>query len=1189
MRLDDDRIKRTQIDAKLSWCFFGVLISLILPILGSVVSAIYYPDSRFAHLPIHSLLETAGGLMAIGIAGILVVELTRMPEKSHYLPMSCALIGMGVLDTFHAAVEPGNNFVWLHSNATFVGGVIFAAVWKKSSRRDSTTSNRRVWAVLFLSILFSVASCLWSEQLPMMIQAGQFTILARGLNILGGIGFLFAAVIFVRKYYLDSKHENWLFAVHTALFGIAGILFELSSLWDLAWWWWHLLRLVAYMAALGFAIQAYLDAEKQVLNLYQELREVNQQLDQTVISRTQKLEASEERFQLAVKGSTDGLWDWDVLKDEVYYSPRFKELIGYRDEEISHRFSEFETRLHPDDFDPVLSSLNKHLEKHKKYDVEYRLRMKSGEYRWFRARGQAIWNAEGKATRMAGSITDIHEKKQTQEDLEHEKFLLETLLNNLPDAIYFKNVEGLFLRTSKSLARRLAVDDPQALIGRSDAEFFSQEYAEKTQADEANVITTGEAILAVEEQPNWPDGTKARVLTTRIPLRDRQGEIVGTFGISHDVTAIKEAEERFRIVVNANPNAMLVVDADGKIQLANHAAADSFGYSVDEMLGKPFEELVPERLREVQFKPSNDSLGNPVLKMIGSGRDFYVMRKDGSEFQAELGLAPIKIGAEAMILVSMFDITLRKEFETSLQQAKASAEQANQAKSDFLANMSHEIRTPMNAIIGMSELVLDTQLSPSQRDYLTIVLESAESLLSIINEILDFSKIEAGKLELELIDFDLREEIGDAMKSTAMRAHAKGLELAWRVHPEVPTYLKGDPVRLRQVLINLVGNAIKFTSKGEVYLDVLPEGEQDSSTLQLRFLVRDTGIGIAPEKIKSIFTAFEQADTSTTREFGGTGLGLTITSRLVEAMNGRIWVESELGQGSKFQFIASIRIGSAPSDAIVIETMDLDQVPVLVVDDNALNRRILKEILENWGMAVTDVESGRQAIQVLMQSAMAQDNIPLLLTDVHMPEMDGFELVEKIRSMSWLRETVIIVLTSGGRPGDIARSETLGIHSHLMKPVKQIELLETILNAIGKSRVEDSYSKPESVMGNLPPLRVLLAEDGKSNQLLAKLLLEKWGHSVEIAENGRIAVERWSNEPYDLILMDVQMPEMSGLEATQKIRELEQESGKHITIVAMTARAMTGDRDICLESGMDEYVSKPIREQELYAAIVPFF
>ncbi len=1006
---------------------------------------------------------------------------------------------------------------------------------------------------------------------------------------LGGIGFLISAVFFVRRFYYHNQHEDWLFAVHTTLFGIAGLLFELSSLWDLAWWWWHLLRLVAYMAALGFAIRAYLDAEKQVLNLYHELRVVNQQLDQTVTARTQKLLVSEERFELAVKGSTDGLWDWDVLNNEVYYSPRFKELIGYGDDEISHQFSEFESRLHPDDIDAVLSGLRNHLEEHKQYDIEYRLRTKSGEIRWFRARGQAVWNAEGTATRMAGSITDIHDKKQAQEDLEHEKFLLETLLNNLPDAIYFKDTAGRFLRTSQSLARRLAVDDPQALIGRSDAEFFSREYAEKTQTDETELITTGIPILAVEEKPHWPDGTKARVLTTRIPLRDRQGKIVGTFGISHDVTAIKEAEERFRIVVNANPNVMLVVDAEGKIQLANHAAANSFGYSVEEMLGMPFEELVPERLRESQVRPREESLGNPVLKTIGSGRDLYVVRKDGSEFQAELGLAPIKIGAEAMVLVSMFDITLRKEIETSLQQAKSSAEQANQAKSDFLANMSHEIRTPMNAIIGMSELVLDTPLSTSQRDYMTIVMESAESLLSIINEILDFSKIEAGKLELELIDFDLREEIGDAMKSTAMRAHAKGLELAWRVHPKVPTYLKGDPVRLRQVLINLVGNAIKFTSRGEVFLDVLPEGEQASSTLCLRFLVRDTGIGIAPEKMKTIFTPFEQADTSTTREYGGTGLGLTITSRLVEAMNGRIWVESEPGKGSTFQFIASIRRGSAPPDAVDMETVDLDQIPVLVVDDNTLNRRILREILENWGMSVTDVEGGRQAIEVLMQSAMAQGDLPLLLTDVHMPEMDGFELVKKIRSMSWLRETVIIVLTSGGRPGDIARSETLGIHSHLMKPVKQIELLETILDAIGKRRVEESHSKPESLTVNLPPLRVLLAEDGKSNQLLAKLLLEKWGHTVEIAENGRIAVERWSKEPFDLILMDVQMPEMSGLEATKKIRELEQESGMHIPIVAMTARAMTGDRDICLESGMDEYVSKPVRKQELYAAIAPIF
>jgi PAS domain S-box-containing protein len=662
--------------------------------------------------------------------------------------------------------------------------------------------------------------------------------------------------------------------------------------------------------------------------------------------------------------------------------------------------------------------------------------------------------------------SEVVQRARVEEALSVERERLRALIDNVPDHMYVKDVDCRFLVANLSVARQMGAKSPEELLGKTDFDYYPRELAETFFKDEQRVILSGQAEVNREEPGVDPQGNVTLVLTTQVPLRDKNGRVIGLAGVGRDITVLKKAQEEMR-------------------------------------------------------------------------------------------------------------------------KAREAAEAASRAKSEFLANMSHEIRTPLNGVIGMTDLALETELTPEQRDYMETVKLSADSLLTVINDILDFSKIEAGKIDLEAIDFNLRDSLETALKTMALRADEKGLELLCEIAPDVPEVVKADSSRLRQVIINLLGNAIKFTSQGEVAVRVSVETRELRDYL-LRFTVADTGIGIPAEKCDSIFAPFIQADSSTTRKYGGTGLGLTISSRLVAMMGGAIWVESEVGRGSQFHFTVHLEAADAPEIKVGVPARPelLRGVKVLVVDDNQTNRRILEGMLKRWEMRTVSVGGGEEALAQLVSAWEAGESFGLILTDMHMPKMDGFQLVEQIRQRPELSTATIMMLTSAGHRGDAARCQELGVVAYLLKPVRQSELREAVARALGAPKQDGAiplitrYSLQDAREPRRS-LRILVVEDNLVNQRLATRLLEKRGHHVAVAGDGKQALSALEKERFDLVLMDMQMPEMDGFEATAAIRKSEQAKDQRLPIVALTAHAMKGDREKCLAAGMDGYLSKPIRPQEL--------
>jgi PAS domain S-box-containing protein len=800
------------------------------------------------------------------------------------------------------------------------------------------------------------------------------------------------------------------------------------------------------------------------------------------------------------------------------------------------------------------------------------------------------------------SKTEIVERKQLEGTLRQERIFLRTLIDHIPDSVYVKDMACRKVVANLAEVRILGLQSEAEVLGKDDFAVHPKELAETFFADDQVVLQTGQSVVNREEYVLGKHGQKSWILTTKIPLRDENGQIVGLIGLGRDITQRKLIEEELKT------NEMRMSEAQQIAHLGSwefDAVTGEVKWSAElwrifgldrREFGLSFKEyLAMVHPDDRHFVESANDKSQQSKKDFAY--DYRIVHPDGTVRALRANGRVICDEHDRMVKVTGTDqdITEQKRIEDDLEQARDTAIESTRLKSEFLANMSHEIRTPMNGVIGMTGLLLDTELTDEQREFTETINSSADSLMSVINDILDFSKIEAGKLNFETLDFDLRGTVEATIEVLAERAQAKGLELAALVHSDVPTQLRGDPGRLRQVLTNLVGNAVKFTAAGEVIVRATKESETDSHVL-VRFSVTDTGIGVSEAAQRLLFHAFVQADGSTTRKYGGTGLGLAISKQLVELMDGQIGVDSAPGQGSTFWFTARLEKQPLAARAAPAPLIALEGLRVLVVDDNATNRKILSHQTASWKLIPSEAESGQRALELLRAAAARRKPYDLVLLDMHMPNMDGFELARAIKADPGIAAVPLVLMPSFGQRGDGEVAREIGIAAYLIKPVRQSQLFDCLVTVLDRSGVAATQTKapaPTKLVTSHTLKEheararklILVAEDNIVNQKIAVRQLKILGYRADVVANGLEAVEALTRIPYDLVLMDCQMPEMDGYEATAAIRLSEGES-KHIPIIAMTANAMEGDQEKCLAAGMSDYISKPVKPEALYRVLV---
>jgi PAS domain S-box-containing protein len=898
---------------------------------------------------------------------------------------------------------------------------------------------------------------------------------------------------------------------------------------------------------------------------------------------------SEERFRILVGGVQDyAIFTLDPHGKVVTWNAGAELMKGYSaDEIIGQSFSRFYPqedidRGKPEEDLQIAVSDDR-------FETECWRERKDGSRFYANLVITAVRSRSGSLLGFSEISRDITERKRAEEAQHKSAEEFRAAFEDAPFGMCLSSLDNQLLRVNQALCQ---------LLGYSKEELLAEGWRGLAHSDDlgrlrraADEMRIGRAASAeFEKRYIHKQGNVIWVHMRVSVVRDRRGEPAQFITHVQDITDRRHMEDELRklvSVVESSSDFIGTATMEGKVTFVNPAGRRMVGLDGTGLLPGTILDFVSDGEQE-RFR--NDVVPTILEKGRWDGETEFRHWKTATPipmWQSIFQITEESTGRPIAMATICRDITERRRVEAQLVQAKQGAEAANRSKSEFLANMSHEIRTPMNGIIGMTDLVLDTELNSEQAEYLNMVKESAEALLTLLNDILDFSKIEAGKLEMDYLSFDLRKSLGEVVKTLAIRAQQKGLEFIFDVASEVPTNVVGDPARIRQVLVNLVGNSIKFTERGEIEIKVQTEAQSAEGAV-LRVSVRDTGIGIPVEKQKKIFEAFSQADSSTTRKYGGTGLGLTIVGQLVGLMGGKLWVESEAGKGSTFYF--TVQVGSGVA-ALPTESPDVSQlagVPVLVVDDNTTNRRILEDSVIRWKMIPTVVAGAAAAIQTLQHALASGAQLPLVLTDAHMPDMDGFGLIEKIRQDPLLANVRIVILTSGGERGDAARCQELGVAAYLSKPFDRLELRDVLLHVLagdlakpGKRALVTRHTLQEQRRS----LSFLVAEDNAVNRTLIARLLESRGHSVVLAQNGREALEALGKQPFDIVLMDVQMPEMDGFEATKLIREKEEASGTHLPIIALTAHAMQGDEERCLVCGMDGYVTKSINLEELFSVI----
>ncbi|MCG8606756.1 PAS domain S-box protein, partial [bacterium] len=853
---------------------------------------------------------------------------------------------------------------------------------------------------------------------------------------------------------------------------------------------------------------------------------------------------------------------------------------------------------------------------------KYRVYKIQSRNRWLE---QAIESRTGELRQKNHKLASaLIKHKQAERALKDSEKRLRDFFESSPDAIVVEDLDGNILDVNPA-ACDLHLIEREELIGRNVRDLVPPDYSDEVARNTSELASGGlthfEGRILREDDQEVPVEVRAsqishsgrpalllhvtdiserkrveeelnalnqQLLASKQQLSSTNQQLLASFEeLKANEIMLRDREERIRLIIDTAHDAVITMDSSGVITAWNKQAEIIFGWSHEEAIGQNLSEtIMPLKYREKHNQGIERFLASGQSKICNSRIELAALHRDGFEFPVELSVSPLKLGESYIFSAFVRDITDRKKAEAELQMAKEEAEAASLSKSEFLANMSHEIRTPLNAIIGMTELILDTKLNEEQTECLKVVQSSSESLLSLINDILDFSKIEAGQMELEEIALELRDVVETVTDIVRVRAEAKDIELLCYVDPGLPGWVVGDKTRLQQILINLVGNAIKFTEGGEVSIKAEPlEASTEKNSpkqVGIHFKVSDTGIGISEDHQKKIFEKFSQADTSTTRKFGGTGLGLSISKFLVDMMNGHLWVESELGVGSTFQFTLYLPVADAKDeDLMSSESRDFSNTSVLVVDDNQTNRFILQRTLSAWGSEVREAESGAEAIAILDGGTTHFD---LIILDHQMPEMDGLQVAQAIRARNLL-DTKLILLSSWGSPGQKLRS-TLGIAYTMIKPVKQSKLLEVLkyvlfMEDMAESLPEKKTLRKEPERSGVE-LTILLAEDNPDNQNLARRILEKANYKVDIASTGKMAVEMATKFHYALILMDIQMPDMDGFAATKEIRAIEQIRGtERVPIVALTAHALQGYRERCLEHDMDDFITKPLKKKVL--------